>query len=392
MIAEILGPDFLIAALFTLVYVIPIVALINASTKSSESFETAGFSKPKWIFSMVLLTLLGSIIGLAVAIRYLSSTRPKINRAISEGILSLNDPIRELERRETATTPSEKGRHTRRRILIAVVVAVVIVAGVGTIFAEHEKTTNSVLSVIPACPKPLGQVLSQWCISGTANDLPFKMTIYTLKDFPPFTTAEGGTTSKIGSKVHVIGSECADLGVHEGALVVPLWGSLNQNVKVGPTGGISPAVFDFLTPGTFYTNPAGLASNSSDIKTEVVVDSNLITGWKCSTKSFFGYGDKSKSKDHFEFIGYFVLTGWSQYPWKNYMLKHFQLDIVTNPPAFNPASQSLYRGGTMSAISSRITHVSGPRTSMHGTGQVERVEIQLINTNFRTDLVKKSEG
>jgi hypothetical protein len=74
------------------------------------------------------------------------------------------------------------------------------------------------------------------------------------------------------------------------------------------------------------------------------------------------------------------------------MLKHFQLDIVINPPAFDPGSQSLYRGGTMSAISSRITHVSGPRTSLLGTGQVERVEIQLVNTNFRTDVVKKTEG
>ena len=391
MIADILGPDFLIAALFTLVYVIPVVALINASTKSREAFRAGGFSKPKWIFAIVLLTLLGSIVGSGVAIRYLSSTRPKINRAISEGMLPLIDPYRELKQQES-TTPAEKGRHTRRRISIVVVAAVIIVAGAGTIVAEQAKTSPTVLSVIPGCPKVIGKVLSEWCISGTANDLPFKMTISTLKDDPPFTTAKGGTTDTGASKKHVIGSDCADPGVPEGALVVPVWGALNQDVKMGPAGGISQAVFDFSTPGTFYTNPAGLASNSANTKTEVVVDSNFITGWKCGTKDFIGYGNRLKNRDLFEFIGFFVLTGWSQYPWKNYMLKHFQLDIVINPPAFDPGSQSLYRGGTMSAISSRITHVSGPRTSLLGTGQVERVEIQLVNTNFRTDVVKKTEG
>ena len=388
MIGLIFGPDFLVLILVVCIYVIPLCALINAISKPSDAFTVAGFSKSKWISSIVILTLLGSIIGTVVAIRYLSYERPRINRAHSDGLLL---PI--TLRPDHASPPHDATFNDLRRGArrwkrpVMVMVAALVIIGLGVVIAERTSSPRGIKSVVTGCPKPINaKVLSEWCLAGTANKLPFKMTIYTLKLSPPFITAKGGT--EVYGK-HLVGSGC-ELGSASGSLVVPVFYSMNQNVEIGPTGGVSPVVYDVSTLGTFYTNPEGLKSNTASTKTKVVVDSKLASGWQCGTKSFVGYGNKTKSKDTFGYIGFFVLSGWSQYPWKNYMLRHLTMDITVNPPAFFPASQTLYRGDAMGGIVSRIDQIYGPRVTITGKGKSERIDIQLLNSEFRTTSVKKS--
>jgi hypothetical protein len=225
-------------------------------------------------------------------------------------------------------------------------------------------------------------------LAGTANGLPFKITIFILKYEPPFMTAKGGT--EIYGK-HLVGSGC-NLGATGGSLVVPVFYAMNQNVETGPTGGVSPVVYDISTLGSFYTNPEGSDSNTADVSTRVVVDTDTVSGWQCGTKSFLGFGNKSKSKDTTGYVGFFVLSGWSQYPWKSYMLRHLTMDIAVKPPAFSPGSQKLYRGGVMGNIVSRIDQVDGPRVTTVGEGDSERIVIQILNSRFRKINVRKSFG
>jgi hypothetical protein len=390
MIADIFGPDFLVLLFIVCVYVIPLCALINAISKPSDAFTVAGFSKPKWISSIVILTLLGSIIGTLIAIRYLSYERPRINRAHSDGLLLPITPQPDHASQLHDAPSKDPKRGTRRRTRSAIIVlAALVIIGLGVVIVQHNSSTPGVMSVVTDCPKPLGgKVLAEWCLAGTANDLPFKMAIYTLKLEPPFITAKGGT--EVSGK-HLVGSGC-DLGATSGSLVVPVFYTMDQNVETGPTGGVSPVVYDVSTLGTFYTNPEGSNSNIANTNTEVVVDSNLVSGWKCGTKSFVGFGNKTKSKDTFGYIGFFVLSGWNQYPWKSYMLRHLTMDIAVNPPTFFPASHTLYRGDAIGGIISRIDQIDGPRVTITGKGGSKRIVIQLLDSSFRTMSVKKSVG
>ena len=259
-----------------------------------------------------------------------------------------------------------------------------VVCGVVVGISRHP-TPRPLVSPVSGCPRPFPSAKFQWCIEGTANGLPFKMTLFTAKGAPPFLSTIGGTRS-LGFS-HIVGQDCGAGAVASGSLVVPIFMALDQNAKRGPTGGTSPAVYDLVVPGSFYTNPAG--STSSDASTRTIID-YLSTGWRCGTRSFVGFGNKGQSTDESDFLGFLILSGWSQFPWKEYMLQHLELFFLVHPPAFYPASQNLYRGGGVARVTSHIVHAFGPRLSVVGHKGFEVVKIQILSSSYTGPKAKKS--
>lgn len=79
MTGEIFGLSGLIILIVFLV--LPIWALVDAISRPSSAFSTAGSSKGMWIALIVVFSLLTGIIGVVLSIVYLASIRPRV-RAI----------------------------------------------------------------------------------------------------------------------------------------------------------------------------------------------------------------------------------------------------------------------------------------------------------------------
>ena len=71
---------FILIALIVASIVAVIWALIDLVTRSKEDFEAVKSSKTLWITLVVIGTLLGGIVGLALAIVYLVTVRPRLLR------------------------------------------------------------------------------------------------------------------------------------------------------------------------------------------------------------------------------------------------------------------------------------------------------------------------
>ena len=78
----IFGPDLLIVLIVILVLIgVPIWAILDASSRSSEAFHSAGSSKIAWIVAIAVLTLFFGPIGVVLAAIYLVWVRPRVKRA-----------------------------------------------------------------------------------------------------------------------------------------------------------------------------------------------------------------------------------------------------------------------------------------------------------------------
>jgi hypothetical protein len=346
--------------------------------------------------SRVPKSILSSEAALEPPSRDLEATTPPLITAGSseaqraDDIATLPRDVTGVESLVSIEPPARRAAHRRRSVVVAALVPVVVVAAtitalVATSSDSSGPSTSPILSPVTGCPRPLLSTKYHWCLGGEASELPFKMTIFTLKGSTAFVSAKNGSIA-YGSK-HIIGSDCPGTGVTDGSLVVPIFMSLNPNVNSGPTGGTSPVVFDFRTSGSFYTNPSGLLPGHANATTAEYVDYRTVTGWMCGTREFVGFGNKSTSMDSFEEVGYFIVSGYSAYRFKSYMVRHLQLDVMLRPPIFNPTSRSLYRG-TVYQIASRVHHVFGPRTSKFGTNWSGRVDIQLLPSNYRAKVRK----
>jgi hypothetical protein len=77
------GLDFLfLIVLFVVGLVIPVWAIVDAASRPSGAFAAAGSSKPMWIVLMVIGWLVTGVIGIVLAIVYLTSIRPRV-RAVT---------------------------------------------------------------------------------------------------------------------------------------------------------------------------------------------------------------------------------------------------------------------------------------------------------------------
>jgi hypothetical protein len=82
MIAGILRLDLQIVVIVIAVFwLIPIWAIIDAATQSREAFAAAGSSKVLWIVLMAVLVVFVAPIAFIVALFYLFSVRPRVNRS-----------------------------------------------------------------------------------------------------------------------------------------------------------------------------------------------------------------------------------------------------------------------------------------------------------------------
>jgi hypothetical protein len=78
------GLDGLLIVAVTIVSIgIPIWAIVDAATKPSAAFRAAGSSKAMWIALIVVFSLFTGIIGLILAIVYLSWIRPRVRAVIT---------------------------------------------------------------------------------------------------------------------------------------------------------------------------------------------------------------------------------------------------------------------------------------------------------------------
>jgi uncharacterized protein involved in exopolysaccharide biosynthesis len=78
------GLDGLLIPVVTIVSVgIPLWAIIDAATKPSAAFRAAGSSKAMWIALIVVFAFFTGIIGLILAIVYLSWIRPRVQAVIT---------------------------------------------------------------------------------------------------------------------------------------------------------------------------------------------------------------------------------------------------------------------------------------------------------------------
>jgi uncharacterized protein involved in exopolysaccharide biosynthesis len=78
------GLDGLLILVVTIVSVgIPLWAIIDAATKPSVAFRAAGSSKVMWIALIVVFSFFTGIIGLILAIVYLSWIRPRVQAVIT---------------------------------------------------------------------------------------------------------------------------------------------------------------------------------------------------------------------------------------------------------------------------------------------------------------------
>ena len=57
---------------------IPLWAIIDASRRPASAFQQAGSDKSRWILLLVLLTIFLNLAGVAAAIVYLATVRPKL--------------------------------------------------------------------------------------------------------------------------------------------------------------------------------------------------------------------------------------------------------------------------------------------------------------------------
>lgn len=82
--AFIFGPALFVLALvwifIALGIILPIWAIVDASSHSKTAFHAAGSSKTAWIVVIVTFTLLFDVVGFALSIFYLFVTRPRVRQ------------------------------------------------------------------------------------------------------------------------------------------------------------------------------------------------------------------------------------------------------------------------------------------------------------------------
>lgn len=79
--AMIFGPDLIVVLVLLCVFwVVPIWAIVDAASRTSTSFETAGSSKALWIGLIVVFMFFFAPVAIILALVYLLSIRPKVRR------------------------------------------------------------------------------------------------------------------------------------------------------------------------------------------------------------------------------------------------------------------------------------------------------------------------
>jgi hypothetical protein len=78
-IGEIFGADGLIILVVALVgLVVPIWAVVDASSRPGAAFTAAGSSKGMWLALILVFWIFTGVIGLILAVVYLASIRPRV--------------------------------------------------------------------------------------------------------------------------------------------------------------------------------------------------------------------------------------------------------------------------------------------------------------------------
>ena len=84
MVGETFGLDGLFILVVAIVSIgIPLWAIIDAATKPSVAFRAAGSSKAMWIALIIVFSFFTGIIGLILAIVYLSWIRPRVQAVMT---------------------------------------------------------------------------------------------------------------------------------------------------------------------------------------------------------------------------------------------------------------------------------------------------------------------
>ena len=81
MTGEIFGLSGLI--IFLVFLVLPIWALVDASSRPAGAFAAAGSSKGMWIALIVVFTLLTGIVGVVLSIVYLATIRRRVKASMT---------------------------------------------------------------------------------------------------------------------------------------------------------------------------------------------------------------------------------------------------------------------------------------------------------------------
>jgi hypothetical protein len=77
----IFGPDLIVGFLLLFIFWgVPILAIVDAASRTPGSFRAAGSSKGFWIGMLLIFMIFFAPVGIILAFVYLLSVRPRIKR------------------------------------------------------------------------------------------------------------------------------------------------------------------------------------------------------------------------------------------------------------------------------------------------------------------------
>jgi hypothetical protein len=108
--------DLLIVLGIAIAIGIPLWAIIDAARRSDSSFQQIGSDKTRWIVILVVLSVFLNLVGIVASVVYLTTTRPRLQRAGSSPPLGPNSPLldpRLGEGSEILASDEDRDRVTR---------------------------------------------------------------------------------------------------------------------------------------------------------------------------------------------------------------------------------------------------------------------------------------
>jgi uncharacterized protein DUF2516 len=79
--ATVFGPDLIIGLLIVfLCWGVPIIAIVDAASRTSVSFRAAGSSKTFWIACLLIFMIFFAPVGIILAFVYMLNIRPRVRK------------------------------------------------------------------------------------------------------------------------------------------------------------------------------------------------------------------------------------------------------------------------------------------------------------------------
>jgi hypothetical protein len=79
--ATVFGPDLIVGLLFFfLFWGVPIMAIVDAASRTSASFRAAGSSKTFWISCLLIFMIFFAPVGIVLGFVYMLTIRPRVRK------------------------------------------------------------------------------------------------------------------------------------------------------------------------------------------------------------------------------------------------------------------------------------------------------------------------